>query len=133
MKHNLSSQIARMCVSSLICLIISTLAVAANQPSAVVPPALVIIIPVLNAKAQAVDAALADMRASLKVAADLQAAMEKETGRKGQAEVATEANQKARKAAEQNLSNLKSRLAAAEKELTALDKQKKSIAKLQKN
>jgi len=84
MKRDLFIRITKICVGGLMGLVISTLAVAANQPLAVVPPALVIIIPVLNAKAQAVDAALADMRASLKVAADLQATLErKPAGRAG--------------------------------------------------
>ena len=123
MKHDLSSQIGvRMCAGSLACLIIGTLAVAGNQPAATVQPGQEEIIAVLNAKAQAVDAALNDMRANLKVAAELQATMDKEAGRKGQAEAAAKASQEARKAAEQNLADLKSRLAAAEKELTALDK-----------
>src|SRR5450759_1442633 len=131
MKHDLSVRITKMCVGGLAGLVISTLAVAGDQPLAAVQPGQEEIVSVLNAKAQAVDAALNDMRANLKIAADLQATLEKEAGRKGQAEAAAKTSREARKAAEQNIADLKSRLAAAEKEFTGLDKQKKSVAKLQ--
>lgn len=131
MKHDLLARIAQICVGGLVCLVISTPAIAENQPSAAVSRSQGDAISILDAKAQIVNAALNDMRASLKAAADMQATMDKEFARKGQAEANVKASQEARKAAERNLDALKSRLAAAEKELTVLEKQKESVAKLQ--
>ncbi|MBI2439886.1 MAG: hypothetical protein HYV35_00765, partial [Lentisphaerae bacterium] len=86
MKHNRLSQIALVPIGGLICLLIGALAAAGQDPSPEVAPGQGEIIPTLNAKAKAVDAALDDLRAVLKVAADLQAAFSQETSRKGQTE-----------------------------------------------